>query len=114
MAEITTRFTETSDSTFETDVLRNTKPVVVGVWASWSQPSTLNATVFGDLEEQFRDLVAVRTLNVDDCPLTASNFELTTLPTMLLFKDGQLIRQLAGATPRKTLQKLFEDALALE
>lgn len=114
MTTSTTKFKETTDANFETEVLSCPKPVIVGVWASWSAPCDLMAPSFGDLEEQFDGLVKVVTLNVDDSPLTSCNYELETLPTTLLFKSGKMVRKLSGAAPRTALQKLFEEGIAPE
>lgn len=114
MTEVTTKFKETTDATFETEVLSSPKPVIVGVWATWSAPCELMAPSFGDLEEQFEELVKVLTLNVDESPLTACSYEIETLPTMLLFKNGQMVRRVSGAAPRTALQELFEEAIALD
>ena len=112
MSEAKTHFKETTDANFETEVLSSPRPVIVGVWASWSAPCDLMAPSFGDLEEQFNELVKVLTLNVDQSPVTACSYEIETLPTMLLFKGGQMVRKISGAAPRTELQALFEEAIA--
>ncbi len=114
MTDVKSHFKETTDANFETEVLSSVKPVIVGVWATWSAPCDLMAPAFGDLEEQFNELVKVLTLNVDASPMTACSYEIETLPTMLLFKSGRMVRKISGAAPRTELQALFEEAIALD
>ncbi len=92
-----------TDASFEQDVLKNSKPVLVDFWAEWCGPCKMMTPI---LEEAAKDLtgkVKVVKLNVDDAPDTASKFNVMSIPTFILFKDGKPAAQVVGAMSKDQL-----------
>ena len=93
-----------TDQTFEREVLSATgKPVLVDCWAPWCGPCRIIGPVMDQLAAESQGNYRIAKLNVDDNQLTASRFQIASIPTMLIFKDGKLIDRLVGAQPKETI-----------
>ena len=93
-----------SDQTFEREVLQATgRPILVDCWAPWCGPCRIIAPVLDELAAESQGRYRITKLNVDDNPQTASRFEIASIPTMLIFKDGKLIDRLIGAQPKQAI-----------
>ena len=93
-----------TDKTFESDVLAaRGKPVLVDCWAPWCGPCRVIGPVMDELAAESQGNYRIAKLNVDDNPLTASRFQIASIPTMLIFKDGKLIDRLVGVQSKQTL-----------
>lgn len=103
--------TEVSDATFQAEVLESEKPVLVDFWAPWCGPCRMVAPVLEELAGERDDLKIVK-LNVDDNPQTAASYQVMSIPTMILFKDGQAAKELVGAQPKKRIEQEIEPVLA--
>jgi thioredoxin 1 len=97
-----------SDSDFETTVLKSSKPVFVDFWAEWCGPCRMIGPVIEELAPGYEGKLVVTKLNVDQNPDTAQKFGITSIPTMLIFKDGKVVDRAIGALPRTELQKFFD------
>ena len=93
---------EVTDTTFESEVLKAEKPVIVDFWAPWCVPCRRVSPVLEEMSEGRNDVRFVK-LNVDDNPDTAMNYQITSIPTIARFEDGQVTRQAVGALPRNQL-----------
>jgi len=93
---------EVTDATFESDVLRSEKPVIVDFWAPWCAPCRRISPILEEISEQ-RDDVRFVKLNVDDNPATAMNYSISSIPTVARFEDGHVTQQAIGALPRNQL-----------
>jgi thioredoxin 1 len=93
---------EVTDATFESEVLKAEKPVVVDFWAPWCVPCRRVSPILDELSEG-RDDVRFVKLNVDDNPQTAMSYQITSIPTIARFEDGQVTNQAVGALPRNQL-----------
>ena len=93
-----------SDQTFESDVLAvRGRPVLVDCWAPWCGPCRIIGPVMDELAAESQGNYRIAKLNVDDNPLTASRFQIASIPTMLIFKDGKLIDRLIGVHSKQTI-----------
>ncbi len=89
--------TEFTDSNFESEVIKSDIPVLVDFWAVWCGPCKMIAPEVEKLSEEKKGLLKVGKLNVDENRDTAIKFSITSIPTLLLFKDGQVAKKLVGA-----------------
>ena len=102
---------EVTDSNFQAEVLESEKPVLVDLWAPWCGPCRIIAPHLEELSREREDLRIVK-LNVDDNPETAARYNVMSIPTLLLFKNGQVAHQIIGALPKARLVQEIEPALA--
>ncbi len=86
-----------SDTTFDEEIGGATEPVVVDFWAEWCGPCKMIAPVLDEIAEEHTGKIAVRKLNVDDNPDIARRFKVMSIPTMIVFKDGQEAGRIVGA-----------------
>ncbi|MFN8131959.1 MAG: thioredoxin [Solirubrobacteraceae bacterium] len=107
MAEIT----EVTDSNFQAEVIEADGPVLVDFWAPWCGPCRVVAPVLEEIAGERSDLRIVK-LNVDENQQTAMNYEVLSIPTLILFKHGQVAKKVIGAFPKKRLEAELEPALA--
>ncbi len=99
------------DANFEAEVLRSSQPVLVDFWATWCGPCRALAPLVAQLAQEYAGRVKMGKLNVDDCPRVATQLEVRSVPTLLLFKDGRVIGQLVGAAARPAIERLLEASL---
>jgi thioredoxin 1 len=100
-----------SDSSFDEDVLKSSKPVIVDFWAEWCGPCKMIAPALEEISNEMSDQVTVAKLNIDDNPGTPSNYGVRGIPTLIMFKDGQAVAQKIGALPKSELKRWVEDAI---
>lgn len=101
---------EITDATFQA-VLAEGKPVVVDLWAPWCGPCRMMGPVMNELAEEYEGRVIVGKMNVDDNEEVPSNFNVMNIPTLLFFKNGQLVNRHVGAARKADLQPLFDALL---
>jgi thioredoxin 2 len=93
-----------TDQTFEREALQTIgRPVLVDCWAPWCGPCRMIAPVLDELAAESQGRYRIAKLNVDENPQTASRFQIASIPTMLIFKDGKLIDRLIGAQPKQAI-----------
>jgi thioredoxin 1 len=102
---------EFTEQNFEQEVLKSDKPVLVDFWAEWCAPCRMMAPAVDAAADQFAGRVKVGKLNVDDHQSLAGRYNIRSIPTLLLFKNGQVQEQLVGATSKDVLAKLLEKNL---
>ncbi len=96
------------DSNFEEEVINSDVPVLVDFWAAWCGPCRVIAPVIEELAEEFEGRIKIGKLDVDFNPQTAMRFNVRSIPTLLIFKDGQVADQLVGAAPKHQLTRRLE------
>jgi thioredoxin 1 len=101
---------EVTDANFQAEVLESAEPVLVDFWAPWCGPCRIVAPHLEGLNNERQDLRVVK-LNVDDNPQTAAKYQVMSIPTILLFKNGQVAHQIIGALPKNRLVQEIEPAL---
>ena len=102
---------EVTDANFQTEVIEAEGPVLVDFWAPWCGPCRVVAPHLEELNDEQENLRVVK-LNVDDNPQTAAQFEVMSIPTLIVFRNGQPAKKIIGALPKKRLEQELEPALA--
>ncbi|TVR45979.1 MAG: thioredoxin [Planctomycetota bacterium] len=102
--------TEFTDANFESAVLGSDKPVLVDFWAPWCGPCKMVGPIVEKLAGEMSD-VLIGKLNVDDNPATAGKYEIMSIPTMLLFKNGEVVAKGMGFMPEPKLREFISQAL---
>jgi thioredoxin 1 len=102
---------EFSDQNFEQDVLNSPQPVLVDFWATWCAPCRMMSPTVDVVAEEYAGRAKVGKLNVDENMTVASRFGIRSIPTLLLFKDGQIKEQVVGTAPKDALNRLLDKYL---
>jgi thioredoxin 1 len=100
-----------SDATFENDVLKSQAPVVVDFWAEWCGPCRMIAPALEEIAGTMGDKVKIVKLNVDENPNTAAKYGIMSIPTLMLFKNGEIASRQVGAAPKQKLQQWISGAV---
>ena len=99
---------ETSDATFKTDVINSTLPVLVDFWAPWCGPCRLVGPIIDRISQKMDGKINVFKLNVDENPVVASQFGITGIPTVIIFQNGEIVKEFVGVQP----EQVYLNALA--
>jgi len=99
---------DVSDSSFEQEVLKADKPVLVDFWAEWCAPCRMLAPTVEAVAQQFSDTAIVLKLNVDDNPATAGQYGIKGIPTLIIFREGKEVERVVGATSKDVIARLIE------
>ena len=100
-----------SDGAFDEEVLKSEIPALVDFWAEWCQPCKVLAPTIEELANEFEGKVVVGKLNVDDNPATATKYGIRGIPTLLIFKNGEVAQQMVGVKSKAEIKKLIEESL---
>ncbi|MBM4328924.1 MAG: thioredoxin [Deltaproteobacteria bacterium] len=107
MAE-STQISVVTDGDFDEKILKSDLPALVDFWAAWCGPCRTVAPVVEQLADEYAGKVKVAKLNVDDNRETANRYGIRGIPTLMLFKDGQVVDQIVGAVPRDRIKELLD------
>jgi thioredoxin 1 len=102
---------EVTDNNFQAEVLESESPVLVDFWAPWCGPCRIIAPSLEELNDEIDNLRVVK-LNVDENQQTAAQYNVMSIPTLIVFKNGEAAKTIIGAMPKKRLQQELEPALA--
>lgn len=100
-----------TDATFEQEVLNADVPVLLDFWAPWCGPCRMVAPILDELSEEFAGRAKIVKMNVDDNQETAAKFGIRSIPTLILFKNGEAVKTQVGALPKTQLAALIEEVL---
>jgi thioredoxin 1 len=100
---------EVGDRSFETEVLNSPVPVLVDFWAAWCAPCRMLAPVVEAIAEKYDGKAKIVKLNVDENALTSGKYNIRGIPTLLLFKDGEVKEQIVGNTTKDTISKMLDN-----
>ncbi len=107
MAEIV----DVTDQNFELEILKSDKPVIIDFWAEWCGPCKQLSPVIKDLAEQYGDRIKVAKMDIDSNPITPGKYRIRAIPTILSFKDGQVVDQLQGLRKKADFEAAIEKML---
>jgi thioredoxin 1 len=100
-----------SDANFDAEVLKATGPVVVDFWAEWCGPCRMIAPALEEIAGALGEKVKIVKLNVDENPATASKYGIMSIPTLMIFKNGELASRQVGAAPKQKLEQWITTAV---
>ena len=106
------KYIEVTDTSFEQDVLNSDVPVLVDFWAVWCAPCRMIAPIVEELAEEKEGKLKVAKVDVDNNPETAMKFGIRSIPTLLIFKDGQIVDQMIGAVAKPMIESKLDKVLA--
>lgn len=102
---------EVTDATWDGDVLKSDLPVLVDFWAPWCGPCRMVAPIVQELSEEYAGKVSFMKMNTDENPMVPSKFGIRSIPSLLIFKDGELKGTVVGFRPKSDLKKRIDEAL---
>jgi thioredoxin 1 len=98
-------------SNFDAEVMKSAVPVVADFWAEWCGPCKMIAPVLRDLARDYKDKIKIAKIDVDAEGELAQQFNIVSIPTILVFSKGQVVKQQIGAVPRPALEKMIKDVI---
>ncbi len=100
-----------NDSNFDQMVLHAEKPVLVDLWAAWCKPCLMVAPILDELAEEYDGKINFVKIDVDQNPKTAAKYGIMSIPTLLIFKNGEPVSHMVGLRPKEELKQSLDDAL---
>ena len=107
MAEIV----EVTDQDFEAEVLQSETPAIIDFWAEWCAPCRAIAPIVKDLAESYGDKVKIVKMNIDENPSTPAKYQVRAIPTVLAFRNGEVVEMLQGARPKAAFEEMVQKLL---
>ena len=101
---------EITDQNFQSEVLSSNEPVLVDFWAPWCGPCRMIAPMVEELAGEYKGSVKIGKMNIDDNPGAANNFGVSSIPTLMIFKSGEVVDRFVGVQPKNRLQAALDAA----
>ncbi len=101
---------EFTEANFAQEVLQSSEPVLVDFWAPWCAPCRMIGPVIDELASEYRGSVKIGKVNIDDNPGPAQSYNVMNIPTLLVFKGGEVVERFVGVQPKAKLQKALDEA----
>lgn len=102
--------TEFTDANFQTEVLNSSEPVLVDFWAPWCGPCRMIAPMIQELASEYTGSVKVGKINIDESPSAATSYGVSSIPTLMIFKGGEVVDRFVGVQPKNRLQQAMDAA----
>jgi thioredoxin 1 len=102
---------EFSDASFDSEVLQSKEPVLVDFWAPWCGPCRMIAPVIEELASENAGKLKVGKINIDESPNAAANYGVSSIPTLMIFKGGDVVERFVGVQPKNRLQQAIDQAI---
>ncbi len=99
---------QVSDTSFDGDILKSEMPVLVDFWAPWCGPCRSISPIVDDLATHYKDKIKVAKINVDESTVVAMKYQVTSIPTFIMFKNGEVADRALGAMPRSEFVKFID------
>ena len=103
---------EVTDQNFEAEILQSDQPVVIDFWAEWCAPCRQIAPIIKELAAEYGDRIKIVKMDIDSNPNTPGQYGVRAIPTILAFKDGQVVQQFQGVRPKADFDVMVNDLLA--
>lgn len=103
---------DVTDKSFQDQVLKATKPVLVDFWAPWCGPCKIVKPIVEELAKEYAGKVDILEMNVDDNPQISGQYGVMSIPTLMVFKNGQPVKSTIGAQPKEALKKMIDEVLS--
>jgi len=100
-----------TDQNFDQEVIANDKPVLVDFWAPWCGPCRMVSPAVSQIAEEMKDIIKVGKLNVDENPQSSSKYQIFSIPTLKIFKNGKILGEILGANPKHIIQEKIKNLL---
>ena len=102
---------DVTDQNFEAEILKSELPVIIDFWAEWCAPCKQIAPIIHDLADKYGDRIKVVKMDIDSNPNTPGQYGIRSIPTILTFKDGQVVDQISGVRPKRDFEAIIEKLL---
>lgn len=96
---------------FESEVLKSDVPVIIDFWAEWCVPCKMLGPVLSEISEEYKGKLKVVKINVDEAGELASEYSVVSIPTLMLFNKGEMVKQQVGAVSKQVIEGMFKDIL---
>jgi thioredoxin 1 len=103
---------DVTDQTFDSEVLKSDTPAIIDFWAEWCAPCRQISPIIKELAAQYGDQVKIVKMDIDASPATPGKYGVRAIPTILAFKDGQVVQQIQGARPKGDFEQMIQGLLS--